>query len=89
MPAKNPKIQVVLDRRWYDLIKGLSQETGQSMSGLVAEIISGMGPTLEKMLEARLLAKQLEGESLDVITKRFEAAIEDIKKAAVETLNIQ
>lgn len=89
MPARNPKIQVVLDRRWYDVIKGLSQESGQSMSGFVAEIVAEMGPTLEKMLEARLLVKKMDGEARDKITRQFEAAIEDIKKTAVEILNIQ
>jgi truncated hemoglobin YjbI len=47
-----------------------------------------MGPTLEKMLEARLLVKKMDGEARDKITRQFEAAIEDIKKTAVETLNI-
>lgn len=49
MPTKKPRINVTLNQRCYDIIKSISESSGQPMSGFIAEMLEAAIPTIERM----------------------------------------
>lgn len=61
MPAKNPRLTITIEPSLHAQLRRLSELTGNSQSSLIAELLEGAGPTLErviKVLEIAATAKE-------------------------------
>ncbi|MDE0151437.1 MAG: DUF6290 family protein [Bdellovibrionales bacterium] len=61
MPAKNPRLNVVLDKRLYQIVTWLAQKENKSMSEIAKEL---MEDAIEKHEELLLSQEVMKRESL-------------------------
>lgn len=86
--ATMKRIQLSVESELYDLIREISNETGSSMSGLVAEMLMEVAPILEKNLKVIKMAKQVKEKGRERVSAHMEATLkvmeeelEQVKKA--------
>lgn len=73
--ATMKRIQLSVEPELYDLIRELSQETEQSMSGLVAEFLMEVAPIMEKNLQVIKMAKQVKEKGRERVSAHLEATL--------------
>lgn len=70
--ARKPRLQVAIEPEVDVLLKEMSEMTGESVSGLVADLLLSLAPALEQSLDAMKMAKNLEQEARDRVAQRLE-----------------
>lgn len=73
MPTKKPRLNITLEQRSYDIIKSISETSGQPMSTFLAELVQSAMPTLERMAVTFQKVKAAQ----DMERATFLAAVDD------------
>jgi hypothetical protein len=80
MPAKNPRLTITLEPSLAAQLRRLSELTGNSQSSLVAELLSGSGPVLEKIITVLEAAKSATASMKGMIAAEIDAAQAKMEK---------
>lgn len=79
------RIQLSVEPELGALIRDLADETNESMSGLIADLLMEVAPVLEKNLEMIRAAKKLKDSGRERVKKHMELTIqkmeEELKRA--------
>ena len=81
MPSKNPRLSVVLPPSVAATLAALSEETGDSASGLVRGLLEQCEPALVRMLELVRAAKQAKGQINTGVADSLERVVGDLQDA--------
>jgi hypothetical protein len=81
MPAKNPRLSVVLSPSVAATLAAISAETGDSASSLVRGLLEQTEPALQRMLELVRAAKAAKGEIGAGVAGSMERLIDDFQDA--------
>lgn len=73
MPTKKPRLNITLEQRSYDIIKSISETSGQPMSTFLAQLVQSAMPTLERMAVTFQKVKAAQ----DMERATFLAAVDD------------
>ena len=57
MPTKNPRLTITLQPSLAAQLRKLSELTGNSQSGLIADLLDGTGPVFDRMIQVLEAAK--------------------------------
>lgn len=88
MATTKPRITITLTHRQYDLVKSLSESSGQSMSVFITEYLELAEPVLEQMCVAYQKIKQADSVRKQELKRNIEAA-ERSMRPLVESVNAQ
>lgn len=88
MATTRPRITITLTERQYELVKTLSDSSGQSMSGFIVEYLELAQPVLESMCVAYQRIKQADTARKQELKNSIEAAERSIRPL-VESVNAQ
>lgn len=81
MPAKNPRLSVVLPPAVAATLAAISEETRDSASSLVRGLLEQAAPALERMLELVRAAKAAKGQIGEGVRGSMERVIDDLHDA--------
>jgi hypothetical protein len=81
MPSKNPRLSVVLTPSLAVTLAAISQETGDSASSLVRNLLEQTEPALVRMLELVRAAKAAKGEIGQGVSSAMERVVGDLHDA--------
>lgn len=81
MPAKNPRLSVVLPPSLAATLAALSEVTGESSSSLVRTILEQAEPALGRMLQLMIAAKSAKGQIADGVSESLRRTVDDIQDA--------
>lgn len=81
MPTKNPRLSVVLSPSLAATLAALSEETGESASSLVRNILDQTAPALSRMLELVRAAKAAQGQIGAGMAGAMERVVDDLSDA--------
>lgn len=84
MPTNKPRITITLTQRQHDVLKAISENSGQSMSAFVNELLEQSLPVLERMAESFRKIKAAQDEQKKRIVEELDQA-----QAAVEPVLAQ
>ena len=82
MAAKNPRVQVSLSPATYELIKRLSDVTGESMSAIIGGIVEPSSATLVRLCSFMERAAAAPDEYKAGVAEDFERAYQRMEKMA-------
>ena len=91
MPAKNPRLTITLQPSLAVQLRRLSELTGNSQSGLIADLLTGSGPVFDRMiqvLEAAQTAKEAMRGKLAEDMEAAQTKIEGALGMAMEGLDL-
>lgn len=69
MATTKPRITLSLDPQLYQVLRLISGAGGQSMSGIISELLETALPTLEKMAETMLYLQRAKGVQREAVLK--------------------
>ena len=78
-----------LDKELYDILMKLSEVSGVSASGFVAEMLQTAKPRLLELIETFKLVQEKPGEALDKLKETVANTQQDVKKAEIDLTNIK
>lgn len=81
MPAKNPRLSVVLPASVAATLAAISEETGDSASSLVRGLLEQTEPALQRMLQLVRAAKQAKGQIGAGVAESMHRVVEDLHDA--------
>lgn len=81
MPAKNPRLSVVLPASVAATLAAISEETGDSASSLVRGLLEQTEPALQRMLELVRAAKAAKGQIGEGVSASMHRVVEDLQDA--------
>lgn len=87
MATKRPRITVTLTESQHRVLKALSDYSGQSMSGYIAEFLSAAEPTLERMAATFQRIKQANDQRRQQIVSQLEEAQSVFEPIAMNVLD--
>lgn len=88
MATTKPRITITLTDRQYQLVKTLSESSGQSMSGFITEYLEIAEPMLEQMCVAYQRMKQADDARKEDLKRNLDAAERSLRPL-VESVNAQ
>lgn len=91
MPTKNPRLTITLQPSLAVQLRRLSELTGNSQSGLIADLLAGSGPVFDRMiqvLEAAQTAKEAMRGKLADDMEAAQSKIEGALGMAMEGLDL-
>ena len=86
MPTNKPRITVTLTRRQHDVLKAISDNSGQSMSAFINEILEQSLPVLERMAESFRKIKAARDEQRKRIFEELDQAQAEIEPVLAQVL---
>jgi len=81
MPAKNPRLSVVLSPSLAATLAAVSEEAGESASSLVRGLLEQAAPALERMLELLRAAKGAKGQINSGVADSLHRVVDDLQDA--------
>lgn len=81
MATTKPRITITLEQRQYDVIKSISDSTGQAMSGVITELLESSMPVFERMavtFQMLAKAKDLQRSNMLKTQEEVQAAFEPL-----------
>jgi hypothetical protein len=81
MPAKNPRLSVVLSPALAATLAAVSEEAGESASSLVRGLLEQAQPALERMLELLRAAKGAKGQIGSGVADSLNRVVTDLEDA--------
>lgn len=81
MPSKNPRLSVVISPTLAATLAALSEETGESSSGLVRGLLEQTQPALERMLQLVRAAKAAKGNIAGGVGESLHRVVSDLEDA--------
>lgn len=84
MPAKNPRLSVVLSPSLAATLAALSHATGESASSLVRSLLEQTEPALRRMLQLVLAASQAKEQIGQGVTSSLHQVVDDIEEVLSE-----
>lgn len=82
MPSKNPRLSVVLSPALASTLSQLSEETGESASGLVRGLLEQTQPALARMLDLLRAAKRAKGQISGGLGGVLDRVVSDLEEAS-------
>lgn len=79
MPAKNPRLSVVLTPSLSALLAQLADETGESASSLVRDLLVQSEPALQRMLQLVVAAKAAKDQISGGLAASMERVVSDLE----------
>ena len=86
MATTKPRITITLEQRQYDVIKSISDSTGQAMSGVITELLESSMPVFERMavtFQMLSKAKDLQRSNMLKTQEEVQAAFEPLMMEAM------
>jgi hypothetical protein len=83
MPAKNPRLSVVLSPALASTLAALSEETGESASSLVRGFLEQAHFGLQRMLELVRAAKSAKGQIGEGVGRALDRVVTDLEDALI------
>lgn len=86
MATTKPRITITLEQRQYDVIKSISDSTGQAMSGVITELLESSMPVFERMavtFQMLAKAKDLQRSNMLKTQEEVQAAFEPLMMEAM------
>lgn len=81
MPAKNPRLSVVLSPALVATLTAISEETGESTSSIVREVLTQAAPAFERMLQLVRAAKAAQGQIGAGLAESLGRVVDDLQDA--------
>lgn len=81
MPAKNPRLSVVLSPSLAATLAALSEATGESASSLVRSILEQSQPALARMLQLVVAAKTAKGQIGEGVSESLRKVVDELQDA--------
>jgi hypothetical protein len=81
MPSKNPRLSVVLTPSLAALLSQLAEETGESASSLVRDLLTQSEGALQRMLQLVVAAKAAKGQIGGGLAASMERVVRDLETA--------
>lgn len=79
MPSKNPRLSVVLTPSLAALLSQLAEETGESASSLVRDLLTQSEGALQRMLQLVIAAKAAKGQIGGGLAASMERVVSDLE----------
>ena len=81
MATTKPRITVTLTERQYELVKSISENSGQTMSFFISELLENSLPVMERMAETFRKIKELQDSKKKMIARELEKIESEIEPA--------
>ena len=81
MATTKPRITVTLTERQYELVKSISDNSGQTMSSFISELLENSLPVMERMAETFRKIKELQDAKKKMIAHELEKVESEIEPA--------
>ena len=81
MATTKPRITVTLTERQYELVKSISDNSGQTMSYFISELLENSLPVMERMAETFRKIKELQDAKKKMIAHELEKVESEIEPA--------
>ena len=82
MPAKNPRLSVVLTPSVAATLAALADASGESASSLVRGLLAQVEPALQRMLQLMLAAKAAQGNIGSGVAATLSRVVDDLEHAS-------
>lgn len=87
MPAKNPRLTITIEPMLHAQLRRLSELTGNSQSALIAELLEGAGPTLDRVIKVLEIAQTAKDSIKGKLAEEMQAAQEKVETQLGLTLD--
>lgn len=88
MPTTNPRLTVTFSPSMATVLDRLSELSGQSRSSIIAEIIEGTQPVMERMIQVLEAAQKAKASLRTELTRGFDDAEGELNKQLGITMDI-